>query len=114
MFGFATANVLTVVLCTGAILLLIFVSVALVLRQHRLEPPACRVCGCTDDDCTDCIRKTGAPCWWVEEDLCSACADLSRVPDHHLPAGERSPGKFFDEDSFVDFLAWPETGKEAC
>ena len=35
----------------------------------------CRVCGCTDDDCRQCIEKTGEPCHWVEEDLCSACAD---------------------------------------
>lgn len=35
----------------------------------------CRVCGCTDADCRQCIEKTGEPCHWVEEDLCSACAD---------------------------------------
>ena len=35
----------------------------------------CRVCGCTDDDCRQCIEKTGVPCHWVEPDLCSACAD---------------------------------------
>ncbi|MGN6435976.1 MAG: PRTRC system protein E [Agriterribacter sp.] len=33
----------------------------------------CRVCGCTDDDCRQCIKKTGKPCHWVEADLCSAC-----------------------------------------
>lgn len=33
----------------------------------------CRVCGCTDDDCRQCIEKTGEPCSWVEQDLCSAC-----------------------------------------
>lgn len=33
----------------------------------------CRKCGCTDDDCSQCIQKTGHPCHWVEEDLCSAC-----------------------------------------
>lgn len=33
----------------------------------------CRVCGCTDDDCRQCIERTGEPCYWVEEDLCSAC-----------------------------------------
>lgn len=35
----------------------------------------CRVCGCTDHDCRQCIKKTGEPCHWVEEDLCSACED---------------------------------------
>jgi hypothetical protein len=38
----------------------------------------CRVCGCTDDDCRQCIEKTGEPCYWVEEDLCSACAGTVR------------------------------------
>ena len=34
---------------------------------------SCRVCGCTDKDCTQCIEKTGSPCYWVAKDLCSAC-----------------------------------------
>lgn len=34
----------------------------------------CRACGCTDDDCSGCIARTGMPCSWVEHDLCSACA----------------------------------------
>ena len=33
----------------------------------------CRVCGCTENDCRQCIEKTGSPCHWVEDDLCSAC-----------------------------------------
>lgn len=33
----------------------------------------CRVCGCTDDDCSLCVERTGEPCHWVEADLCSAC-----------------------------------------
>lgn len=37
------------------------------------EGVACRVCGCTEDDCSGCIEKTGEPCSWVEADLCSAC-----------------------------------------
>jgi hypothetical protein len=35
---------------------------------------SCRVCGCTDDDCSGCVERTGEPCFWVESDLCSACA----------------------------------------
>lgn len=35
----------------------------------------CRVCGCTDDDCRQCVERTGAPCHWAEEDLCSACRE---------------------------------------
>lgn len=34
---------------------------------------ACRACGCTDDNCSRCIERTGGRCWWVEADLCSAC-----------------------------------------
>jgi hypothetical protein len=40
----------------------------------RLIPErCCRVCLCTDDDCSLCIFRTGSPCYWVEQDLCSAC-----------------------------------------
>lgn len=43
--------------------------------QERPHPDiACRVCGCTDKDCSGCIARTGRPCHWVERDLCSACA----------------------------------------
>lgn len=38
------------------------------------EYPICRKCGCTDDDCRHCIEKTGRPCSWVDDGLCSACA----------------------------------------
>lgn len=53
-------------------------------RETRAEAEApacaavrrCRVCGCTDDDCSECIVATGHPCAWVkgEPDLCSRCA----------------------------------------
>lgn len=35
----------------------------------------CRICGCTDADCSQCVEKTGAPCSWVAGDLCSACVE---------------------------------------
>jgi hypothetical protein len=41
------------------------------------EERRCRVCGCTDEDCSGCIERTGEPCYWVEEDLCSACVGSS-------------------------------------
>jgi hypothetical protein len=34
---------------------------------------ACRVCGCTQDDCSGCIERTGEPCYWKGPLLCSAC-----------------------------------------
>jgi len=39
----------------------------------RTKPGVCQVCGCTDEDCTDCVDRTGEPCAWVEPALCSAC-----------------------------------------
>jgi hypothetical protein len=36
---------------------------------------SCRVCGCTDDDCSGCIERTGQACYWVATNLCSACED---------------------------------------
>lgn len=39
-----------------------------------MRPAAsCRVCGCTEEDCSECIKRTGEPCSRVEPDLCSAC-----------------------------------------
>jgi ParB/RepB/Spo0J family partition protein len=38
-------------------------------------PGVCRVCGCTDEDCAQCVEATGRPCTWVEPDLCSRCAE---------------------------------------
>jgi hypothetical protein len=53
-------------------------SLALIRRGNAFLKPgatpkkpaqrACRVCGCTDD------RACPGGCWWVEPDLCSACA----------------------------------------
>ena len=48
----------------------------------------CRICGCTDGNCVQCIRKTGKPCRWVGPDLCSACSG----DDPALPAaGPKRP-----------------------
>lgn len=38
------------------------------------DPRACRVCGCTENHCPACVARTGEPCYWVADDLCSACA----------------------------------------
>lgn len=47
-------------------------------RQTQLPLAAallrkCKVCGCSDDNCTRCIQRTGKPCYWIAGDLCSAC-----------------------------------------
>ena len=41
----------------------------------QLPYQVCRVCGCHDLDCSGCIERTGEPCSWIEDDLCSACAE---------------------------------------
>jgi hypothetical protein len=35
----------------------------------------CRKCGCTDDDCSQCITRTGEACSWTDgtHTLCTAC-----------------------------------------
>lgn len=45
------------------------------IKIQRTE--VCKECGCTDLDCSQCIEKTGKPCYWVHNkyDLCSACVD---------------------------------------
>ena len=40
------------------------------------EKPAyshCHQCGCTQEDCSQCIEATGEPCSWVTPYLCSRC-----------------------------------------
>jgi ParB/RepB/Spo0J family partition protein len=44
-----------------------------VAKEQKAERK-CRICGCTEDNCKQCIVKTGKPCTWIEKDLCSACA----------------------------------------
>lgn len=44
-------------------------------HRQKTDLQKCRLCGCTNDNCNDCIRRTGEPCHWVDEDLCSTCAD---------------------------------------
>lgn len=63
-------------------------TMEVILRRHdkidtavaEIEQRACRVCGCTDADCSQCVEKTGVPCHWVQADLCSACAGLAPEP----------------------------------
>lgn len=53
-------------------------------QQYRVQPSGdaavgfpgllvatCRICGCTD------MQACPGGCWWVEPDLCSACAEAS-------------------------------------
>lgn len=45
-----------------------------VIEQEKPKR-TCRICGCTDDDCRQCIEKTGDSCHWIDADLCSACEE---------------------------------------
>jgi hypothetical protein len=51
-------------------------AITLAVDGTRLERK-CRGCGCTDNDCSNCIERTGRACSWVagEPDLCTACGD---------------------------------------
>ena len=49
-----------------------------VIYHEVPEPRFCRVCGCTQFNCSQCVEKTGRPCYWVEEDLCSACQTIQK------------------------------------
>lgn len=63
-------------------------------------PRTCRLCGCTDADCSQCIARTGSPCHWAEADLCSACV---------LPRRRRSR-KFVT--AFVDAIVPPRASPD--
>ena len=62
-----------------------------------MAPGTCRVCGCTEND------PLPGGCFWVEADLCSACAEdmgqadefVGDIPDHQCPAGTPAPHKVF-------------------
>lgn len=51
------------------------------LGRFKTAPPVrtCRECGCTEDNCSQCVEKTGEPCTWIEADLCSACVPVEAV-----------------------------------
>lgn len=87
-------------------------------QEEKKEQPAeevvtetperkCRECGCTQNDCRQCIEKTGSPCHWVENDLCSACQQESdvKVIDTRVAADENqlaqhipgNPTNFFSQ-----------------
>lgn len=61
---------------------------AVILHMPALEKALdaqrrCRVCGCTDDN--GCVPVS---CYWVEDDLCSECADEERAGQASATTGE--------------------------
>lgn len=53
----------------------------------------CVKCGCTDNDCSQCIEKQGKPCYWIDIDhlLCSRCS---------------SEGKTIESKYQIDDILW--------
>ena len=50
----------------------------------------CMFCGCVDTDCTQCIEKTGNPCYWVDatHTVCSACSNLQNTSKAKYQVGD--------------------------
>lgn len=72
--------------------------------SEALDTPSqrtCRVCGCTDLDCSQCIEKTGVRCNWVEKDLCSACVPAqvteTRAPEQINSSINSNDMNFFQQ-----------------
>lgn len=63
---------------------------ALARARRRNHPPplysVCLGCGCTERDCRKCVEVTGAPCWWIAPNLCSACRDARGIDAAKLAA----------------------------
>jgi hypothetical protein len=81
-------------------------------REDGREVRRCRVCGCTDDDCSGCIERTGKPCYWVEEDLCSACCPGS-IANRCPQCGEQlvtanTNGTEEGLDTYCEECGWPD------
>ena len=52
----------------------------------------CRVCRCTEADCSACVDRTGQPCSWTSDkrNLCSACLPLLETDIGSLFVGRES------------------------
>jgi len=58
-----------------------------VLLGWEFEERICYNCGCTESNCEACIKRTGQPCFWLDQNLCSACADSEH---NHIRAPKNS------------------------
>jgi len=64
-------------------------------RIRNTNVRRCRECGCSDDDCRQCIERTGRPCHWVDADLCSACVAMELSPGPAVLPLQHSAGGAF-------------------
>lgn len=69
------------------------------------EKKRCRVCGCTDDDYSQCIERTGHPCHWVEEDLCSACTLVMRSEHLRVEISRMKKAPLNARDALLTIMA---------
>lgn len=44
-----------------------------VILGWDFDPRICVGCGCTEENCSECIAADGHPCYWVNDHLCSSC-----------------------------------------
>lgn len=49
-----------------------------------MDTQQCIICGCTDDDCRQCVEAQGYPCQWIDENLCSRCAIEAAAKFHEI------------------------------
>ena len=65
----------------------------------------CKVCGCTDMNCSNCVEKTGMPCWWINDsqDLCSACAEENSEDNDIIDWEEEEKEYDFEEHLKINF-----------
>lgn len=78
----------------------------------------CRECGCTDSDCSDCVERTGAPCFWAEHNLCSACIKPAPIAWRRIRKGEVAQAgqiiRFTPHDVAHIVLSFEEHGLIKC
>ena len=59
-------------------------------QAERNQRRKCRICGCTNFNA--CVEVgTGLPCYWIQEDLCSACASPAEREKYRLPIDAKKP-----------------------
>lgn len=73
--------------------------------------PACRVCGCTDDHA--CIDDVVGPCWWVEPDLCSHCAEPAIVAAEYDRLQQLISDDWASSDEAAELRKWARKARVA-
>lgn len=77
------------------------------MKGKKSSTKACRICGCTENDCSGCIARDGHPCSWVETDLCSSCSE--RSPEYLAGFDCGINGANTTNSNFMHFLSPAKT-----